>query len=560
MRGCGRLFILTLVFFVSSNSILLASDAVWQWSVPLREGRDETGNVRAFLWIPEECRQLQGIIVAQHNMEEISILEHPTFRDEMRKLNFGEIWIAPLLHRRDRFDFDGGNLLREILYDLSEISGYTEIQHVPLVGMGHSAAASFPYYLAAWNPKKTLAVLSVSGQWPYFRHEQFAPDTWGDRNVDHIPLLVTMGEYEAAEGFAKTGVQERSEHPNMPLSMLACPAEGHFATTNEKVDFLAFYVRKAVELRIEKHATIDAPAKLKTIDPTNTGWLSERWMRNKAPSVPAAPVKDFQGDANQAFWFFDEETVQKVEAHQKRHRGKKGQLVGYTQNGKPVEQENTHQQVDLKFEPEEDGISFNVSGFFYETVPEVSNRLRGWVHQEPGTAVGHAESGAIMIEKIYGPVAKTGDETWQLRFDRTGFVKNQAWLVASHFGDENYRPAMQQSRLLFPLRNESGIEQTIRFSEIPDQTSEVKSIPLEATATSGLPVRFYVQDGPAIVSMKQQQDGSIRSELILTPIPPRSKLPIQITVVAWQYGRPTAPFVQSAAPVTKTIFLENLDK
>ena len=51
--------------------------------------------------------------------------------------------------------------------DLAEVSGYKELSTAPLIAIGHSAAASWPYYLAAYKPERTLACISVRGQWPY---------------------------------------------------------------------------------------------------------------------------------------------------------------------------------------------------------------------------------------------------------------------------------------------------------------------------------------------------------------------------------------------------------
>ena len=85
------------------------------------------------------------------------------------------------------------------------------------------AAASWPYYFAAWNPDRTLAAISVSGQWPFFRSPVFVPDIWGDRTIDFVPSLESMGEYEAAHTYtwSDEGLRERQQHPLMPLSMLA---------------------------------------------------------------------------------------------------------------------------------------------------------------------------------------------------------------------------------------------------------------------------------------------------------------------------------------------------
>ena len=102
-----------------------------------------------------------------------------------------------------------GKLWMAILADLAEESGYKELSTAPLIAIGHSAAASWPYYLAAYKPERTLACISVSGQWPYHRDRWLCPDIWGERNINKIPCLETMGEYESAhtwsnEGFERT--------------------------------------------------------------------------------------------------------------------------------------------------------------------------------------------------------------------------------------------------------------------------------------------------------------------------------------------------------------------
>jgi hypothetical protein len=181
--------------------VLLGGSAIaaeWQWSVPVKPEKPERGPARAWLWIPPACKQVRGIVVAQHNMEEISILENPKFRVTLAEMNFAEVWVAPFFDHMFRFHEGSGEVLEDMLNRLAEESGYAGLKFAPLAPIGHSAAASWPYSFAAWKPERALCALSVSGQWPYFRHPDFAPDIWGDRNIDFVPCLETMGEYEAA--------------------------------------------------------------------------------------------------------------------------------------------------------------------------------------------------------------------------------------------------------------------------------------------------------------------------------------------------------------------------
>lgn len=533
---------------------LLGSSALaaeWQWSVPVKPEKPERGPARAWLWIPPNCERVRGIVVAQHNMEEISILENPKFRAALAELNFAEVWVAPFFDHTFRFNQGAGETLEDMLNRLAEESGYAELKFVPLAPLGHSAAASWPYFFAAWKPERALCALSVSGQWPYFRHPDFAPDIWGDRNIDFVPSLESMGEYEGADSFSREGLKQRAAHPKMPLTMLANPGQGHFASSDVKVEQLGFYLKKCVQYRVPKNWDGKSAPQLIPIDPTKTGWLAEKWRRDQAPTVAAAPVGQYQGDPKEAFWFFDEEHAKITEKYQAAFRGLKPQLVGYLQDGKLVAQKESHLQVDLKFQPQSDGVTFRLAGDFYDTVPAVSSRLANWTLLPTNSPLGHARSGVIAIDPISGPVVKLSADTFAFSLQKetlqyTNTRDYEIVLAATHPGDAQFKPAVQQAHMFVPARNRSGAPQTISFPAISDQRAGTKSLKLDASATSGLPVKYLVREGPAEIS---------GDTLVFTQIPPRAKFPVKVTVIAWQYGRTSEPRVQTAEPVERTFFI-----
>jgi hypothetical protein len=88
--------------------------------------------------------------------------------------------------------------------------------------------------------------------------------------------------------WSSEGLKERQRHPLMPLSMLACPAEGHFAATDKKVEYLVLYIKKAVQYRMPKDWNGLGPATLIPVDPTKTGWLADKWRIDQPPTAPAA--------------------------------------------------------------------------------------------------------------------------------------------------------------------------------------------------------------------------------------------------------------------------------
>jgi hypothetical protein len=81
---------------------------------------------------------------------------------------------------------------------------------------------------------------------------------------------------------------------------------------------------------------------------------------------------------------------------------------------------------------------------------------------------------------------------------------------------------------------------------IPDQKAGTSMPPVKLAARSSakIPVYYYVREGPAEVD-----DAGT---LTFTPVPPRSKYPVSVTVVAWQWGRSIDPLIQSAKPVERT--------
>ncbi|WP_183580580.1 hypothetical protein HDF18_26140 [Mucilaginibacter sp. X5P1] len=527
-----------------------AQQSNWQWSVPVSHTQYVQVPSRAYLWIPVDCKKIKAVIFAQNNMEEQSVLENTIFRKAMARLGVAEVWVSPAYDLLFNFDKGAGDVFNGIMNDLADVSGYAELRYVPFIGMGHSAAASSPYYMAAWNPERALAAISVSGQWPYFRHPSFAPDIWGKQTIDFIPCLETMGEYEAANTWSAEGLLERQQHPLMPLSMLASPAQGHFAATNEKCAYIALYIKKAMHYRIPAHTPNDAAPKLIPVDPTKSGWLVDKWRYDQKPEAPAGPVSQYSGDPQQAFWFFDEEIAKATVEYEATHRFQKPQLIGHVQDGKMVAQYNTHQQVNLKFEPEADGITFKLHAAFYDTIGSGSPRLAMWANMPAGSAIGHAtDGGPIVIDRITGPVIKVDDSTFRLS-PQQGFWQDphsyELWFAATHPGNKDYKPAVQQAQMLVPPRNKDGREQHITFLQVAGQKPGAKNIRLQAVSDAKVPVSFYVQDGPAVIH---------GNSLDLTAIPPKSKFPVKVTVVAWQYGNSNEPKLQTAEPVERVFWI-----
>lgn len=538
---------------LGATSLVALRGAEWQWAAPVPPPAQTAASDEkslAFLWIPPDCNRVRGLVFGHHNMEEQALLEHPTFRRTLAELGFAAVWVAPTFDRNFRYDQGAGERFDAMLADLAARSGYAELVAAPIVPVGHSAAASMPWYMAAWKPGRVLAGISFSGQWPYVPDEKEAPHVAGV-DIDSVPGLVTLGEYEWADTRVRDGLKMRAAHPDMPLSGLGIPADGHFLMTDEKIEFISLYLKKAAAARLPAPNAAPGADALRAIDTAQTGWLVDRYRLGKDPVAPAAPVGQYRGPAAEAFWWFDEELAKAAEALQRKHRGKPA-LLGYVQDGAVIPQKNgTHQQVTIPFRPENDGVTFRLSATFLDRVPE--GRPEKWTGQKAGEPISPPPSGgpAADIVRITGPIRHVSADVWELALDRTSILNdrrgNEAWLAAVWPGDGVLKRAMQQAKLSIPGRNNQGFRQTITFDLPPTLRLDQRQLKLSGKTDSGLIVRYFVREGPATIF-----NGDT---LRIGEVPPRAKFPVSVTVVAWQFGRASEPRVQTAEPVARTLLI-----
>lgn len=527
-----------LLTFLTASS---AFGADWQWSVA-------DGESRAYLWIPPDCRQVRGVVVANHNMVEQGILEHPSMRRTLARLGFAEVWTVPYLDATFDFNKGTGEHFEKVMAALAEDSGYQEIRSAPVVPLGHSACATFPWNFAAWNPARTLAVISYHGDAPQttLTGNGAARVEWGNRNIDGIPGLLVMGEYE----WGKVGDQRiapafefMAKHPQTPLAFLADSGRGHFDYADRTVDFLAEFIEKSAAARL----SADPSQPLRPVDP-KAGWRVDRWRKDSPPTSPSAPYSQYQGEPEDAFWAFDEETAKTTEAIYARERGKLHQLLSVT-DGRESLEKGTGEPVTPEFIPQADGISFRLKTDFLTVVPPDNEKATLWTDLSAGSALGHATGAPISLSRIVGPFVQTGPDTFMLRFGRAEYTANHRnddlWLVACQPGDEKYKSMVQQL-VVHVNPNTGGRLQQITFPAIPDQRAGAKSLKLAATSDAGLPISYYIREGPAEI------DGDT---LNFTAIPPRARFPIRITIVAWQWGRASEPKIQTAGRAERTFFI-----
>lgn len=533
-------FIKKIVLYLLLLFCYTATAQEWQWSVRLKGFiSSETGKEpTAFLWIPSDCYQLRAVMVGKHNMSEETLFEMPRFREALSRMGIGLVWITPGIDQQWDVTKGTQKIFNQMMNDLAEISGYSELEHIPIVPVGHSAMATYPWNFAAWNPERTLAVLSIHGDSPRTHLTGYgrANLDWGTRTIEGIPSLMVMGEDEWWEDRLITSFDYRREYPNAPLSFLADAGHGHFDISDELIDYLSLFLKKAVEYRLPKHSLSDTQVQLIPVE-AKTGWLADRWRKNEKPTAEAASYDKYKGDRNHAFWYFDKEMADATEKYYANERGKTEQYIGFEQKGKLITfNPKSHVRMFPSFQPEADGVTFHLKAVYTDT-------LRNEYSKEHSTH-------PIRMSRICGPVEVVNDTTFTVRFYRMGLDNPKRTggicLMASVKQDHKYRSAVQQVEIRIPYRNKEGIPQRIIFPKLSDVKASVKEISLNGTADSGLPVYYYVKEGPAEIK---------GDKLVLTKIPPRAKFPVKVTVVAWQYGRSGEPKVQTAEAVEQSFYI-----
>jgi hypothetical protein len=87
-----------------------------------------------------------------------------------------------------------------------------------------------------------------------------------------------------------------------------------------------------------------------------------------------------------------------------------------------------------------------------------------------------------------------------------------------------------------------GQPQSIDFPPVPDLKADGGGCDLRGRATSGLPVFYEVDYGPAIVKDRN---------LTISDLPRDAQFPIECRVTAYQIGRRTGEAVAPAPPVSQ---------
>ncbi len=482
-----------------------------------------------YLWIPENCHRLRGLLILCANVPEHMLVGHPAIRQVCAANDLGIFWGVPSFYNFKAKNENGTQaaFLQQLLDGLATQSGYAEVATVPWLPMGESGHLLMVDALVEAAPERCIA-----GIW--IKNNHLPP-----RNRQ-VPALVAFGtaqEWSQDKSDIRTNwnnigpayegiLNQRKLYPDWPLSYVMDGTSGHFDCSERLVQYFAHYINLVVRARLPEQPG----AALKPILLAN-GFLADL----PVPGHENQPVRAYvetPPEARAVPWYFDRDSAEEAQAiaHINWHAATQlpafadehGQPFPYTFNGitwLPINKRpepSTNALITPTLETAADGITFTLRGKLLD--------------QLPANFVGAGEPlarapGAPSLEWLCGCVEPLGHSRFRLALDRTW--PSPIYVAVRQAGTADIRAAVQPGQISRDGHVE-GIPQKISFDKIPNVAAGTSSIPLIAHSDSGLPVRFFVVVGPAIIQA---------NSLNFTKVPPRTRYPVTVTVGAWQWGR-----------------------
>ncbi len=485
----------------------------------------------AYLWIPEQCKRLRGLLILCVNVPEHRLVGHPAIREACAANDLGIVWCVPSFMNFRKDTAKGTDMakdyvtatgfLQQLLDGLAKNSGYEEVATVPWLPMGESGHLLMVDALVEQCPQRCIA-----GIW--IKNHHFSPK---NRKVPALVAFGTAQEWSQEKADIRTkwnqagapyeGVLKmRQSNPEWPLSYIIDGGSGHFDCSERLTAYFAHYIDLAAKARL----SVEGGAVLNSVD-LSKGYLADLPVPGHGDRKVVAAL-DAVPDARGLPWYFDRTSADEARAFAAINWQAETQLPAFAPADGKVLPFDFNGISSVTPVMEEDGVTFTLRGVMLDKLP---NNFVG-----AGENLAKAP-GMPSIEWLCGPVVPVGGDKFRISLDRS-WPSSACYLAARQHGTDQIRESVQPCGVKLQ-KNTSGTPQKITFDPIPDVPADVKSIRLKAKSDAGLPICFFVRSGPAVIHGDQ---------LIFTPIPPRSKLPLTITVCAWQWGRAVEPAVQTA--------------
>lgn len=526
-----------------------ASAAVFQYMVLRDQGVDKQGRPRSapiYMWLPPEAKRIRGVLFSN-----ITLAEREWSKDlEIRKA-CTEQQLAIVFSKAGHGTPEE---IQKLMEQFARLSGHDELSAAPFFFAGHSAGGPPSKALAMQMADRCFGLMQYRGGAPMAEHERDQDGKVVGVKVPAVPpgvpCLMMVGEFdefggthrkedgtESWEGICQAVASFRKADEGNLASIVIEPGAGHFAWSDRNAKYLALFLRKAAAARIPETwtSTDGKPPKLKTID-ARSGWLTNLLI--KAPGeFPPAACADYKGDKSATNWHFDKEMAEATVAYHAGF-GKKDQFIKWLDKHSI----DAGARYTLTISKWVGPSTFEVHPAYGDVYPE-----RKW-NGFAGKPAGHSQA-PILVKHAAGGVVATGPATFRMRYENVApaTVIERITFMAYSVGDNEYRYTEQVGMLGRWFKGfAKGQDNQITFPP-PEVLKVGGEVELKATASSGLPVEYHETHGPVVITGHKVK---------VAELPVNAKLPLEIKIVAWQFGSGIEPLVKTAQPVEQTLRIE----
>ena len=366
---------------------------------------------RSYIRLPRGCDEVRAVLYCHQNMTEEVLFRSPVFCGMMDSLG-----VAMAFVQRGSQNWDVADGCQErfekIMADFATGTGHPEIATARVIPFGHSAQATFPWNFAAWNPDRTLCIVSFHGDAPrtnlcgYGRENIEGGRT---RNIDFIPGLMIEGEYEWWEARVRPALAFRMMYPDSRISFLCDAGKGHFDLCEETQVYIAKFIEKS----------------LATPRPQGGVYMS-RWMADGTECT----------DPHDQFWYHDQEMADLTRARYAASFGKRMQYVSAKLDGRLIPYDG---EKHIKLNAEVSTDEFTIEPLFVNESRDGESDSHARVHPR--------------VTILSGPVIQTGEYTFRIDPDYFGHDPRRLWsgitLCIEADGDDIYKSAVQELNLRY---------------------------------------------------------------------------------------------------------------
>lgn len=504
-------------------------------------------NATLYLWIPESCKQLRGLLIMGNNVPEHMLVGHAAIRKVCADNNLGIIWSTPsFMNFRKSTSPDGKPLnmsqeykttvdfLQQLLNGLAEKSGYPEVASVPWLPMGESAHLLMVDALLEQSPERCMAGIFIKNNHLPPKNREVptlvafgTAQEWGQDKID------IRTRWNDVDGAYKKIMSERKKNPNWALSYIIDGSSGHFDCSEKLVQYFANYIDLVSRFRLSD----DGSPTLKPLQ-LNTGYLAAMPI-TAIDDKPVVSYLNAKSEETALPWFFDKESAVQAQSFARINWKAATQLPAFVDgNGNLAPFIFNGISKLIPTDMGSDGITFSFKPVVLDEIP--SNFAIGAGEKLAKT------NNLPTLEWVCGQFKPIGNNQFRVSLDRM-YPNMTSYLGVFQKGDDTIRTVFQPGGLTIP-KNNTGTVQNITFEKINDVTVDTKSVQLVAYSDSGLKVDYYVVSGPALIE---------NDTLIFTKVPPKSKFPVTVTVAAWQWGRAAEPQIKMAEIVKQSFKIKS---